>query len=44
MITPLLVGMQVPEVTLKSPEGTDVAFKEVLTGKPTVLIFYRGSW
>lgn len=44
MVNPLLVGMQVPEVTMKMPDGSDLALKEAVTGKPTILIFYRGSW
>jgi len=44
LVTPLLVGMQVPEVTMKLPDGSDLALKDAVTGKPTILIFYRGSW
>ena len=44
MITPLLVGMNAPNVTLKNPDGSDFVLNEAVAGKPTVLVFYRGSW
>ena len=44
LIQPLIIGSQVPAVTLKTPEGTNLNLAEVVSNKPTVLIFYRGSW
>lgn len=41
---PLKVGENAPNSTLRTVEGKDIELKDVLGGKPTVLIFYRGSW
>ncbi len=43
-IKPLLIGADVPEVTLKNIDGKDVNLREEVLKKPTVLIFYRGGW
>ena len=43
-IQPLMVGSQVPDTSVVDPEGNAKSLKEALDGKPTVLIFYRGSW
>lgn len=41
---PLPVGAQVPAVMVKTVEGADLVLTDALAQKPTVLIFYRGSW
>ena len=43
-IRPLLVGATVPPITLATVEGQAFDLSEALKQKPTVLIFYRGSW
>ncbi len=43
-VCPVLVGTKIPEVTAKTVDGKDVALYDVITKKPTVLIFYRGGW
>ncbi len=43
-VTPLPVGAKVPAVMVKTIEGADVSLATALAGKPTLLIFYRGSW
>lgn len=43
-ICPIKVGEQVPEVFVKSPDGDQVNLKEYISGRNTVLIFYRGGW
>jgi peroxiredoxin len=43
-IHPLPVGGSVPDAGLKTLDGQDVRLKDLLKGKPTVLIFYRGGW
>ncbi len=43
-ICPLLIGDTVPAVTVASVDGAPVGLTEVISGKPTVLIFYRGGW
>jgi peroxiredoxin len=41
---PLTVGDAVPDVTLRTEEGTEVNLRKLVSEKPTVLIFYRGGW
>ena len=41
---PLPVGARVPAVTVKAIDGTDLELTAALEKKPTLLIFYRGSW
>lgn len=41
---PLKVGVKAPNSTLRTVEGKPVELKDVLTGKDTALIFYRGGW
>ena len=41
---PLEVGSKAPSAKLKGLDGKEIKLKDVLAGKPTVLIFYRGDW
>jgi peroxiredoxin len=41
---PLKVGDRVPDVTLRTEKDTTVRLRELVSEKPTVLIFYRGGW
>jgi len=43
-IRPLLVGTSVPEITLLTMAGIPFDLHPALAEKPTILIFYRGSW
>ena len=43
-VHPLLVGAAIPHVSVEAPDGEAVDLHEVVTHKPTVLIFYRGGW
>ena len=43
-VCPLLPGMKVPEVLVRNLEGESVSLAQILSGKPSVLIFYRGGW
>jgi len=43
-ITPLLVGSHVPAVSMHTLDGTTVRLQDAVGGKPTILVFYRGSW
>jgi peroxiredoxin len=38
------VGSRLPDATLRTPAGEQVSFAEVLGGRPTVVVFYRGAW
>jgi len=41
---PIEVGTAAPDAGLRDLAGNDVTLYEFVAGKPTVLIFYRGSW
>ena len=43
-VCPLKVGAVVPLVTLRNVQGIEVDLKTEIAKKPTVLVFYRGSW
>ena len=43
-VTPLLNGMQIPNIQVKTVDGAPVSLQAMLMQKPTVLVFYRGGW
>ncbi|QZT37026.1 AhpC/TSA family protein [Halosquirtibacter xylanolyticus] len=43
-ISPLLIGENIPKVSVKKVDGTDIPMKDVLNSKKSVLVFYRGGW
>lgn len=43
-IQPIMVGAGLPEVTLTNINGEKVNLNELVKAKPTLLVFYRGSW
>lgn len=43
-ISPLLNGEMLPDAELKSPDGSNHQFSEILKQKPSVVLFYRGGW
>ena len=43
-ICPILIGANVPELTLQTVNGKLFNLNEAIRNKPTVLIFYRGGW
>lgn len=43
-VTPLLLGNALPDVGLRTLEGTPITLKDAVGGKPAVLVFYRGGW
>jgi peroxiredoxin len=43
-ISPLLIGENIPEATVKAPDGNELKVLELFSKKPTVLLFYRGGW
>lgn len=42
--TPLLIGAETPSVTLANQKGKATELDDILSGKSSVVIFYRGSW
>ena len=43
-ISPLLIGESIPNVELKTTEGSKQSVLNIIGEKPTVLLFYRGGW
>ncbi|MBA3581443.1 MAG: AhpC/TSA family protein [Gammaproteobacteria bacterium] len=43
-VRPLLVGEKLPAIQLNNMDGTAVSLNNLVTEKPTVLVFYRGGW
>jgi hypothetical protein len=43
-VRPLQVGAKVPGGTLKTATGAPFDLAAAVATKPTVLVFYRGSW
>ena len=43
-IRPLLIGAEIPDVTVRDASGADVSLKDVFRKEPTILIVYRGGW
>lgn len=42
-VSPLLIGSEVPDMTLSDPEGERVSLSEI-AGQHTLIVFYRGGW
>ena len=43
-IHPVLIGTEVPNVMLFTPDGQPGSLRAALAQKPTVLVIYRGNW
>jgi peroxiredoxin len=43
-IKPILIGQEIPKITLTTPAGKTVSLNSLLKEKPTLLVFYRGGW
>lgn len=43
-VRPLPVGRSVPAVEVQTIEGETRSLKDILDGKPALLVFYRGGW
>ncbi|WP_371194772.1 peroxiredoxin-like family protein [Glaciecola sp. SC05] len=43
-VTPLLNGSTVPNVMVKTADGSPVSLPALLMQKPSVIVFYRGGW
>jgi len=41
---PILIGAVLPNAELKDENGSVVNLSNVINSKPTILVFYRGSW
>ena len=43
-VRPILIGTEVPQLTLRDVTGEPFDLGAALSAKPTILIFYRGGW
>jgi len=43
-VSPLLIGEIIPETVLKTPDAVEYNVSNILSLKPTVIMFYRGGW
>jgi peroxiredoxin len=43
-VRPLLNGTQIPDVSLVRSDGARISLRALVGGKPSILVFYRGSW
>lgn len=43
-VHPILNGHFIPDVVVQDELGNDVGLQELVEGKPTVFLFYRGGW
>ena len=43
-VNPVLTGTTIPNETVKTIDGKSTAITDLVSQKPTVLIFYRGGW
>ena len=43
-VRPLLIGESVPDISILSMEGKREKLPAITTGKPSILLFYRGGW
>lgn len=43
-VCPVLEGMKIHDAVVKTVDGKEISLHDVISKKPTVLIFYRGGW
>jgi len=43
-VHPLLIGSEIPELTLTAADGKTVDLRRLTSEQRTILIFYRGGW
>jgi len=43
-VNPILTGLTIPDVSVRDIEGDTVRLRELVSRKPTALVFYRGGW
>ncbi len=43
-ISPLLYGEEIPDLSLTSVDGDKQSLSDIVSAKPTILLFYRGGW
>lgn len=43
-VKPLLEGMQVPSAMISNISGKTADIRDIIAGRPVILVFYRGGW
>jgi peroxiredoxin len=43
-VTPILIGAHAPSVSVRTLDGQAKPLAGALAGKPSIVVFYRGSW
>ena len=43
-VHPLLIGAEVPTLTLRTADGSPFHLDKAVRSKPAIVIFYRGGW
>lgn len=43
-VTPLLISLEIPDVSLKNINGETLSLRTEVAKQPAILIFYRGGW
>ena len=43
-ICPILIGSQLPTITLQDLDGKKFDLNKAIAKKPTILIYFRGGW
>ena len=43
-VQPLAKGQHLPMATVFNADGRKITLSELIAGKPTILVFYRGGW
>ncbi len=43
-VQPLLIGSPVPDLSVQDVDGREHSLVALISGQPTLLIFYRGGW
>ena len=43
-VHPLLPGSAAPDAEVRQVDGSALSFRELLDGKPSLVVFYRGGW
>lgn len=44
LVCPLLNGMNIPEVSVRSADGSMFEIAKAVEQKPAIFVFYRGGW
>lgn len=43
-VNPVLTGTTIPDVAVSTLDGEEKALRDIVSQKPTALVFYRGGW